>query len=124
MNKQKLGTEIRMIREIMRISKNQVCRKIGIDIRRLNDIEEGRSSYTIDSLLAVLDAIGIDIELFAEIPAGEIAGTLPEDVHKEFAIRYWIGRKNKEKAPDESDEIEALIYENSITREIYGKNKE
>lgn len=60
--KQKLGKDLSMARKIKEISKKSIIEK-GCGHYQLKSIEKALSNYTIDPLLNLLDALGMELVL-------------------------------------------------------------
>ena len=62
--KESLGTSLREIREAKNISKISVMNQCGFsNTLIINNIEKGKSSYTVDSLLLYASAIGVELSI-------------------------------------------------------------
>lgn len=61
--REKIGNDIRKIRETKGLSKSKILRKTGLQRSQLIAVEKGSKSYTIDTLLMILDALEIKIKI-------------------------------------------------------------
>ncbi len=61
--REKLGNAIRIIREAKGLSKNKILKRTGIQRSQIIGIERGSKSYTIDTLLGVLNALGNNLKI-------------------------------------------------------------
>lgn len=56
-----IGTRIRMAREHANLTQDQVVERSGIDRPSISRIENGHQAATIDTLILIADAIGVDL---------------------------------------------------------------
>jgi len=61
--RERLGDDIRRIREVKGLSKSKISRKTGLQRSQLIAVEKGTKSYTIDTLLLILDTLEISIKI-------------------------------------------------------------
>jgi len=61
--KEKLGDDIRIIREQKGISKNHILKKTGMQRSQIIAVEKGSKSYTIDTFLQVLNALEVSLKI-------------------------------------------------------------
>ena len=61
--RERLGDDIRRIREAKGLSKSKISRKTSLQRSQLIAVEKGTKSYTIDTLLLILDTLDISIKI-------------------------------------------------------------
>ena len=61
--KKKIGEQLKSRREVLKISQEYVQDYTSISPSTLSNLEQGKSNYTIDKLLSVLDILGLEIEI-------------------------------------------------------------
>jgi len=61
--REKLGNTIRIIREQKGLSKNKILKETGIQRSQIISIERGSKSYTIDTLLIILNALEVNLRI-------------------------------------------------------------
>lgn len=61
---------IRRRRRELRLTQQDVADLAGVSVRFLRELEQGKSSVQLDSLEAVLDALGLEARLTVRRPAG------------------------------------------------------
>lgn len=96
MEKKEFGKKMKYMREALGVSKYRIERRNGVLQRQSLLLESGESNMTLDKLFDYMNAIGLKMEIYAEIPAGESFDRLPGETDREQAIRYWIHRQEKE----------------------------
>jgi len=62
-NPSQLGAEVRHVRESRGISRNSLAAKAGVGKTALFDLEHGNPGVRLNTLLAVLHELGMDLEL-------------------------------------------------------------
>jgi len=61
--RERLGDDIRRIREAKGLSKSKIFRKTGLQRSQLIAVEKGTKSYTIDTLLLILDTLETKLKI-------------------------------------------------------------
>ena len=61
--KRKIGDQIKRRRKTLNITQEYLQDFIDISPSTLSNLEQGKSNYTIEKLLAVLEILGLEIEL-------------------------------------------------------------
>ena len=61
--KEKLGDDIRIIREQKGLSKNKILKETGIQRSQIIAVERGSRSYTIDTLLIILSVLEVNVKI-------------------------------------------------------------
>jgi len=61
--KKKIGEQLKLRREALKVSQEYVQDYTSISPSTLSNLEQGKSNYTIDKLLSVLDILGLEIEI-------------------------------------------------------------
>jgi transcriptional regulator with XRE-family HTH domain len=63
MDKSELGRIIRQRRNLLKITQKDLSEISGVTLRKLSDIENGIANPTIDTLVNVMDALGLVLEI-------------------------------------------------------------
>jgi transcriptional regulator with XRE-family HTH domain len=61
--KKKIGEQLKSRREALKVSQEYVQDYTSISPSTLSNLEQGKSNYTIDKFLSVLDILGLEIEI-------------------------------------------------------------
>ncbi len=61
MSVEEIGIEIRRRRKVLRLTQADVAELIGVNRRLVSEVERGSSSVTLRNLIAICDAVGLDI---------------------------------------------------------------
>lgn len=69
--KEKLGEIIRKRREILGLIQSQLSAISGINTRTIQLVESGKGNPSMDSLLQIIDALGLRLELILKTPANK-----------------------------------------------------
>lgn len=57
MNKEEIGKELMRLRELQKLSRNAVARKLNTAYNRIKLIEEGQGGYSVDTLIGYLNLV-------------------------------------------------------------------
>ncbi|MFJ5862088.1 helix-turn-helix transcriptional regulator [Pseudarthrobacter sp. NPDC092439] len=60
---EKVAAEVRGRRAVLRLTQHDVADMAGVSERFVRFVEQGKSSVQLDSLLAVLDTLGLELSL-------------------------------------------------------------
>ncbi|HNW83775.1 MAG TPA: helix-turn-helix transcriptional regulator [bacterium] len=63
MNKIQIGQIIKERRKLLNIAQQDICEMAGVSQHTLSAIENGNGNPAVDTLLKILNILGIDIEL-------------------------------------------------------------
>ena len=63
MDKIKLGAQLRKLREDKAVTQYRLIKNAGLTYLQVKAIENGASSYTVDSLLAYINALGVELKI-------------------------------------------------------------
>jgi len=61
--KQEIGRQLQQRRKELSVKQSDVQDYTNISPATLSNIEQGKSNYTIDNLLAILDVLGLEIRI-------------------------------------------------------------
>jgi transcriptional regulator with XRE-family HTH domain len=61
--KKRIGKQLKARREDLKVSQEYIQDYSSISPSTLSNLEQGKSNYTIDKLLSVLDILGLEIEI-------------------------------------------------------------
>lgn len=61
--KQQVATLLRQARKTRGLTQKELGEKLGIDEKRLNRLESGRTNFTIDTLQKILSELNFSIDL-------------------------------------------------------------
>ena len=61
MSPDEIGAEIRRRRKRLRLTQADVADLVGVNRRLVSEVERGRTSTTLRHLIAVCDAVGLDL---------------------------------------------------------------
>lgn len=70
MGPEEIGIEIRRRRKRLRLTQADVAELVGINRRLVSEVERGASSVTLRNLIAICDAVGLDLVSRPRYPAG------------------------------------------------------
>lgn len=63
MDKNELGNIIKQRRNLLKITQKNLSEISGVTLRKLSDIENGIANPTIDTLVKVMDALGLLLDI-------------------------------------------------------------
>ena len=66
MNKKELGLLIKKRRRLLNISQKELADISGVALRKLVDIENAKANPTIDTLLKIMDTLGLQFDVRAK----------------------------------------------------------
>ena len=69
--KEKLGEAIRKRREILGLIQSQLSAISGINTRTIQLVEAGKANPSIETLLQIIDPLGLTLELILKTPANK-----------------------------------------------------
>lgn len=78
MTYEQLAGELRAIRKANGLTLDDVSRKTGIHKGNLSNIENGKRNFTVESLLAIAEAIGAEVSLGLHATTGYVTFTVGE----------------------------------------------
>lgn len=62
-SRRKIGEYLKQVRERKDLTKYAVAQISGLQIRIINSIEDGSSSYTMDSFMKLINALGLHLTI-------------------------------------------------------------
>ena len=65
----KLGDKIRQRRELLGLLQPQLATLSGINTRTIQLVEQGKGNPTLDTLLHLIEPLGLNLELVLKIPS-------------------------------------------------------
>ncbi|MDQ0674792.1 HTH-type transcriptional regulator/antitoxin HipB [Pseudarthrobacter siccitolerans] len=71
-----LAAEARSRRAILRLTQQDLAQLAGVSERFVRFVEQGKQSVQLDSLLALLDTLGLDLQLTTRTGASARQGTM------------------------------------------------
>lgn len=77
----RLAAEVRARRTSLRLTQHDLAQLAGVSERFVRFVEQGKRSVQLDSLLALLETLGLELQLSTRTRAAAraIDGQLPED---------------------------------------------
>lgn len=66
MNKKELGLIIKKRRKMLKISQKELADISGVALRKLVDIENAKANPTMDTLLKIMDTLGLQFDVRAK----------------------------------------------------------
>ncbi len=66
MNKKELGLIIKKRRKMLKISQKELADISGVGLRKLVDIENAKANPTMDTLLKIMDTLGLQFDVRAK----------------------------------------------------------
>ena len=66
MNKKELGLIIKKRRKLLNISQKELADISGVALRKLVDIENAKANPTMDTLLKIMDTLGLQFDVRAK----------------------------------------------------------
>ena len=66
MNKKELGLLIKKRRKLLNISQKELADISGVALRKLVDIENAKANPTVDTLMKIMDTLGLQFDVRAK----------------------------------------------------------
>lgn len=100
-----IGKNVRKIRKEKGISILDLSKKTNLSKSTISDLETGKSSPTIDTLMKIADALGVDVQDFFRESCKK-ASEIVEDLEEEFPEGvYVLRRASKELSPEAKQQM-------------------
>jgi HTH-type transcriptional regulator / antitoxin HipB len=71
-----LAAEVRSRRAVLRLTQQDLAQLAGVSERFVRFVEQGKQSVQLDSLLALLDTLGLELQLGTRTGAAARQGTM------------------------------------------------
>lgn len=68
MSPKEMGEHIRRRRKRLRLTQQDVAELVGVNRRLVSEVERGSARVTLQNLLAICDAVGLDLSLRPRYP--------------------------------------------------------
>ncbi len=95
MDTNEIGKKLKFYRDRLGVSLYRINVNTGLRIETAKKIESGQVT-TVESLLLYLKGLGVNMELFPDLPAG-LSGTDPGSPEEKIkALKYWTDEFKKQ----------------------------
>ncbi|MHC6595177.1 type II toxin-antitoxin system Y4mF family antitoxin [Arthrobacter sp. C152] len=74
----RLAAEVRARRRVLRLTQRDLADMAGVSERFVRFVEQGKPSIQLDSLVAVLDTLGLELEIGGRTSVFSRAGQVPD----------------------------------------------